>query len=65
MITITPTKLADYQSCPLNFKFKHLQRKGSFKPSPQMAFGTNIHKALEEIYKTPHKNDVSETLRRC
>ena len=65
MITITPTKLADYQSCPLNFKFKHLQRKGSFKPSHRWLSERTSTRRLKKFTKRRTKNDVSETLRRC
>jgi RecB family exonuclease len=63
IITITPTKIADYLSCPLKFNLKNKQGKSSFTPSPQSAFGTSVHKALEKIYKSPGKRDVGETLR--
>jgi putative RecB family exonuclease len=50
MISITPTKLNDYLTCPLKFKLKHIDKVGRGTSSAAFSFGTSLHRALQEIY---------------
>ena len=52
MLSITPTKLADYLTCPLKFKFRHIDKSGSFIASAAFSFGTSMHKALQELHES-------------
>lgn len=51
MLSVTPTKLSDYLTCPLKFKLKHIEKSGGFSSSAAFSFGTSMHRALEELHK--------------
>jgi len=50
MISITPTKLADFLTCPLKYKLRHMQKSGGLPSSPALAFGNTMHQALQAIH---------------
>jgi putative RecB family exonuclease len=50
MISVTPTKLSDYLTCPLKFKLKHIDRVGCAASSAAFSFGTSMHRALQELH---------------
>ncbi len=52
MLSITPTKLADYLSCPHKYKLRHVEKLNNSSASPALAFGNSIHQALQEIHRT-------------
>lgn len=54
MISITPTKLADYLTCPLKYKLRHLEKSGALPSSPALAFGNTMHQALQAIHTAPN-----------
>lgn len=52
MLSVTPTKLNDYLTCPLKFKLRHIEKAGGgFSSSAAFSFGTSMHSALEELHK--------------
>jgi putative RecB family exonuclease len=55
MLSVTPTKFADYLSCPHKYKLRHIEKIGSAEASPALSFGSSIHLALQQL----HKNDFS------
>ena len=51
MLSVTPTKMADYQICPHKYKLKHLDRTPGFaSASPALSFGISMHRALREVH---------------
>lgn len=69
MLSVTPTKLSDYLTCPHKYKLKHINKIGDLSYSAALAFGQSMHNALQEIYQS-NKNlsdfaDLSELLTRC
>lgn len=50
MISITPTKLADFLTCPLKYKLRHLEKSGGLPSSPALSFGNTMHQALQAIH---------------
>lgn len=62
MISITPSKLSEYLSCPLKYKLRHVERKGGYFRSPQLAFGTAMHRALQDMYMADDERDVPGVL---
>ena len=50
MLSITPTKLSDYLTCPHKFKLKHVEKQSSFASSAAFSFGTSMHRALQELH---------------
>jgi putative RecB family exonuclease len=50
MISVTPTKLSDYLTCPLKFKLKHIDKSGGAASSAAFSFGTTMHRALQELH---------------
>ena len=55
MISLTPTGLRDYLTCPHLYEAKHLRRAVRFADSPAAAFGRSIHKVLEELHRPADK----------
>lgn len=51
MLSVTPTKLGDYLTCPHKFKLKHIEKSRAFSSSPAFSFGTSMHRALQELHK--------------
>lgn len=57
MLSLTPTKLRDFLTCPQLYKLRHVDKVcGDMNPAP-LAFGRSMHAALEEF----HKGDGSST----
>ncbi len=50
MISITPTKLADYLTCPQKYKLRHLEKSGGLPSSPALSFGNTMHQALQAVH---------------
>ena len=50
MISITPSKLLDYLTCPLKYKLRHLEKSGGRSASPALSFGNTMHQALQAIH---------------
>lgn len=48
-ISLTPSRVRDYITCPFRFKLKHLDNIRAQTKSPQLAFGNSIHAVLAEI----------------
>lgn len=51
MLSITPTKLSDYLTCPLKYRLKHIEKSGGFSASAAFSFGNSMHRALQEIHR--------------
>lgn len=68
ILSLTPSKVRDYQACPLQYKLKNLIRQVGGDASPALSFGNSIHAALEEIHKDTLPTDSAincyEILRR-
>ncbi len=52
MLSVTPTKLGDYLTCPYKYKFKHISKSGDTAHSTALAFGQSMHSALQELYQS-------------
>lgn len=53
MLSVTPTKLADYLICPHKYKLKHIDKTPDFAAhSPALSFGISMHAALREVHHT-------------
>ncbi len=51
MLSLTPTKLRDFLTCPRQYKLRHVDRVcADLNPAP-LAFGRSLHAALEEFHK--------------
>lgn len=51
MLSLTPTKLKSYITCRHMYELKHVKRAVGFVRSPAAAFGSSLHRALEELHK--------------
>lgn len=51
MLSLSPTKLRDYLTCPRLYKLKHLDRVASERNGASLSFGRSLHAALEEWHK--------------
>lgn len=68
MLSVTPTKLGDYLTCPYKYKLKHISKSGDAAHSAALAFGQSMHSALQDLYQS-NKNlsdfaEVSKLLTR-
>jgi putative RecB family exonuclease len=52
-LVLTPSKLRDYLLCPLAYKLKSAVRRAGSETTPSLAFGTSLHRALEEVHRKP------------
>lgn len=58
MLSLTPTKLRDFITCPQQYKLRHVDRVcAEMNPAP-LAFGRSLHAALEEFHRN---HDCSKT----
>ena len=68
MLSMTPTKLADYLLCPYKYKLKHVERAGSYSGSAALSFGISFHKALQDLHSANEQLldpvEISELLER-
>ncbi len=51
MLSVTPTKLSDYLTCPFKYKLKHVEKNGDFGYSAALSFGQTMHSALQELHQ--------------
>jgi putative RecB family exonuclease len=51
VISLTPTKLRDFLTCPQMFKLRHLDRVGSESNPAALSFGRSLHAALDELHR--------------
>lgn len=56
MLSITPTKLNDYLTCPLKFKYRHIEKSGGIASSSAFSFGNSVHRALQEFHNQKLSN---------
>jgi len=52
-IKLTPSRLRDYQTCPLQYRLKHVNGLASttIAHSPALSFGNSLHAALQTLHK--------------
>lgn len=50
MLSLTPTKLRDYLTCPQMYKLRHVSRLGGDSDSRALSFGRSLHAALEDLH---------------
>ena len=51
MEKFSPTKLDTYRHCPLQYKFKYVDRLKAERAGVEAAVGTCVHEAFEELYQ--------------
>lgn len=58
-VAMSPSKFGDYQTCPMQFYYKHVEKFAS--PMNGAAWlGSSCHHAVEEGIKFMHKNELPE-----
>jgi RecB family exonuclease len=52
-LKLTPSRLRDYQTCPLQYRLKHVDRLASSATvhSPALSFGNSLHAALQTLHQ--------------
>src|SRR5436305_3982294 len=50
--TLSPSRAADFKTCPLLFRFRSIDRLPE-QPSPDQARGTLVHAVLERLFDLP------------
>lgn len=51
ILSLTPSKVRDYQICPQQYRLKTITRHLTRETSPALSFGNSIHSALEDIHQ--------------
>ena len=51
MLSLTPTKLRDFLTCPQMYKLRHISRVGVDTNPTALSFGRSLHAALEELHR--------------
>lgn len=51
MISLTPTKLRDFLTCPQQYKLRHVNKIGADLNPAALSFGRSLHAALEELHR--------------
>ncbi len=53
MIKVTPSRIREYQACPLQYKNLYVEKLGpkGMVASPAYSFGSSIHAALDELHR--------------
>lgn len=69
MLSLTPTKLRDFLTCPQMYKLRHVERVGADTNSAALSFGRSLHAALEELHRSdgsyqPDMSNATEQLLR-
>jgi putative RecB family exonuclease len=57
VLSLSPTKLRDYLTCPRLYKLKHLDRVASERASAPLSFGRSLHAALDELHKAGRERE--------
>ena len=67
MLSVTPTKLSDYLTCPHKYKLKHINKAEAIAFSAALSFGRTMHSALQELHRSGENSsefEISELLSR-
>ncbi len=56
MLSITPSKLGDYITCPEKFKLRHIEKLSAFTSSAPVAFGQAMHAALQQFHNSENSS---------
>ncbi len=69
MTKLTPSRIREFQACPLQYKLLYVDRRGPKSPiaSAAFSFGCSVHATLDELHKSgnPHRPfDPEAVLRR-
>jgi putative RecB family exonuclease len=69
VIKLTPSRIREYQACPLQFKLKYLDALGpkDIEQSPAFSFGCSMHAALDVLHRpgrSPKQITLEALLRR-
>jgi putative RecB family exonuclease len=68
VLSVTPTKLRDFLTCPQLYKLRHVDRVASDGNPVALAFGRSLHAALEELHRVGGEgrasSDPDQLLRR-
>lgn len=51
MLSLTPTKLRDFLTCPQQYKLRHVDKVCADMNPAALAFGRSLHAALEEFHR--------------
>lgn len=60
MLSVTPTKLRDFLTCPQLYKLRHVDRVACDGNSAAFAFGRSLHAALEELHRVGGEGCISQ-----
>lgn len=61
MISLTPTKLRDFLTCPQMYKLRHVDKAGTDSNLAALSFGRSLHAALEELHSINNDHSVKNS----
>lgn len=59
MLTLSPSRAADFMTCPLLYRFRTIDRLPE-RPSPEATRGTVVHAVLERLFDLPAAERTAE-----
>lgn len=59
MLSITPTKLNDYLTCPLKFKYRYIEKSGGIASTAAFSFGNSVHRVLQQFHNQKSDDPTS------
>ena len=57
--TLSPSRIADFSSCPLKFRYRNVDRLPE-RPGPEAFRGSVVHKVLEDMFERPREERTEE-----
>ena len=53
MLKLTPSRIREYQACPLQYRLKYVDgfASSALAASPALSFGNSLHSALEQLHR--------------
>lgn len=58
--TLSPSRIADFTSCPLKFRYRSIDRLPE-RPGSEALRGTVVHKVLEDLFDRPREDRTEES----
>jgi putative RecB family exonuclease len=62
VLSLTPTKLRDFLTCPQMYKLRHVNKTGTDVNRAALSFGRSLHAALDELYRISNDRLINTSI---